>query len=89
MRDSNLWRCVLRTGLLVATSLCASTPLSAADPVAGIHVQLDQPGPVVNRNIYGHFAEHLGRCIYEGFWVGEDSRHPQHPRHSQRCGGMP
>ncbi|WP_413381379.1 alpha-N-arabinofuranosidase [Alkalihalobacillus sp. 1P02AB] len=27
----------------------------------------------INKNIYGHFAEHLGRCIYEGFWVGEDS----------------
>ncbi|MUT66905.1 alpha-N-arabinofuranosidase [Paenibacillus sp. NEAU-GSW1] len=27
----------------------------------------------INRNIYGHFSEHLGRCIYEGFWVGEDS----------------
>jgi alpha-N-arabinofuranosidase len=27
----------------------------------------------IDRNIYGHFAEHLGRCIYEGFWVGEDS----------------
>lgn len=26
----------------------------------------------INRNIYGHFAEHLGRCIYEGIWVGED-----------------
>lgn len=21
----------------------------------------------VDRNIYGHFAEHLGRCIYEVF----------------------
>lgn len=30
----------------------------------------------INRNIYGHFAEHLGRCIYEGFWVGEDSSIP-------------
>lgn len=29
--------------------------------------------PVVNPNIYGHFAEHLGRGIYEGIWVGEDS----------------
>lgn len=27
----------------------------------------------IDRNIYGHFAEHLGRCIYEGIWVGEDS----------------
>lgn len=30
----------------------------------------------VSKNIYGHFAEHLGRCIYEGFWVGEDSDIP-------------
>ncbi|MEO7908815.1 MAG: alpha-N-arabinofuranosidase [Roseiflexaceae bacterium] len=30
----------------------------------------------INRHIYGHFAEHLGRCIYGGFWVGEDSPIP-------------
>ncbi|MCA0755806.1 alpha-N-arabinofuranosidase [Paenibacillus sp. N4] len=30
----------------------------------------------INRHIYGHFAEHLGRCIYEGLWVGEDSPIP-------------
>ena len=27
----------------------------------------------IRRDIYGHFAEHLGRCIYGGFWVGKDS----------------
>ncbi|MBA7524115.1 Intracellular exo-alpha-L-arabinofuranosidase 2 [subsurface metagenome] len=27
----------------------------------------------ISRHIYGHFAEHLGRCIYDGIWVGEDS----------------
>ncbi|MDD3338914.1 MAG: alpha-L-arabinofuranosidase C-terminal domain-containing protein [Lachnospiraceae bacterium] len=27
----------------------------------------------INKEIYGHFAEHLGRCIYEGLYVGEDS----------------
>ncbi len=26
----------------------------------------------IHQNIYGHFAEHLGRCIYEGMWVGGD-----------------
>lgn len=31
---------------------------------------------VIDRHIYGHFAEHLGRCIYGGFWVGEDSEIP-------------
>ena len=39
-------------------------------------VNADQPGATINRHIYGHFAEHLGRCIYEGFWVGEDSTTP-------------
>lgn len=30
----------------------------------------------VSRYIYGHFAEHLGRCIYEGLYVGVDSDIP-------------
>ncbi|MBN1154447.1 alpha-N-arabinofuranosidase [candidate division KSB1 bacterium] len=30
----------------------------------------------INRHIYGHFAEHLGYCIYGGIWVGEDSPIP-------------
>ncbi len=30
----------------------------------------------ISRHIYGHFAEHLGRCIYDGLWVGEDSKIP-------------
>lgn len=30
----------------------------------------------INPNIYGQFTEHLGRCIYDGIWVGEDSPIP-------------
>jgi alpha-N-arabinofuranosidase len=30
----------------------------------------------ISRHIYGHFSEHLGRCIYGGIWVGEDSDIP-------------
>ncbi len=30
----------------------------------------------IDRHIYGHFSEHLGRCIYDGYWVGEDSPIP-------------
>jgi alpha-L-arabinofuranosidase len=30
----------------------------------------------INRNIYGHFAEHLGACIYGGFYVGDTSKIP-------------
>ncbi len=32
--------------------------------------------PVIHKEIYGHFAEHLGRCIYDGIWVGPDSEIP-------------
>ena len=32
--------------------------------------------PTISKHIYGHFAEHLGRCIYEGFYVGENSTIP-------------
>ena len=30
----------------------------------------------IEPEIYGHFSEHLGRCIYEGIFVGEDSKIP-------------
>jgi alpha-N-arabinofuranosidase len=43
---------------------------------ARVVIDLDVPGPVISRHLYGHFAEHLGRCIYGGFYVGEDSDIP-------------
>ncbi|UKS30874.1 alpha-N-arabinofuranosidase [Paenibacillus sp. HWE-109] len=39
-------------------------------------INADRVKGTINRNIYGHFSEHLGRCIYEGLWVGEDSSIP-------------
>ena len=30
----------------------------------------------ISKQIYGHFAEHLGRCVYGGFYVGENSKIP-------------
>ena len=46
------------------------------DGPARVVVNLDLPGATISRHLYGHFAEHLGRCIYEGFYVGEDSEIP-------------
>ena len=39
-------------------------------------LNVDLASTKIDRNIYGHFAEHLGRCIYEGVWVGLDSSIP-------------
>lgn len=41
-----------------------------------IIVNADINKGTINKNLYGHFAEHLGRCIYEGIWVGENSKIP-------------
>lgn len=30
----------------------------------------------ISKYIYGQFAEHLGRCIYEGLYVDENSDIP-------------
>ena len=39
-------------------------------------VNADQPGSTIDKHVYGHFAEHLGRCVYDGIWVGEESPIP-------------
>lgn len=40
---------------------------------AAIEVLLAEPVGEINPNIYGHFAEHLGACIYGGFCAGDGS----------------
>jgi len=43
---------------------------------AAIRLWPELADAVISPMIYGHFAEHLGRCIYEGIWVGPKSRIP-------------
>ena len=38
-----------------------------------VRLQPSPEAPVIDKHIYGHFAEHLGTCIYGGFYVGEKS----------------
>lgn len=38
--------------------------------MAKVTVLLDEPIGTINPNLYGHFVEHLGSCIYDGVWVG-------------------
>lgn len=41
-----------------------------------IVLQTDSAKSTISKYIYGHFAEHLGRCIYGGFYVGDTSDIP-------------
>jgi len=45
-----------------------------ASAQTSIVLETDSAKQIINRNIYGHFAEHLGRCIYGGFYVGDTSK---------------
>jgi alpha-L-arabinofuranosidase len=47
----------------------------AAQPVP-LTIEAGQKGAKIDRNIFGQFAEHLGRGVYEGIWVGPDSPIP-------------
>jgi alpha-N-arabinofuranosidase len=62
--------------LFFAAAVTAATSLAQAAGSTSAVVHADQPGPRIDRHIYGQFAEHLGRGIYEGVWVGEDSAIP-------------
>jgi alpha-L-arabinofuranosidase len=59
------------TGL---STLAGSRLILAAD--TEIELAPDTPGPRINPHIYGHFIEHLGGVIYDGIWVGRNSRIP-------------
>ena len=62
---------------IIALSLAAvgALPAWAANQVS-VAIDATKPGPVINKNVYGQFAEHLGTGIYEGMWVGPKSKIP-------------
>ena len=59
---------LLLAGMAVCLALQAQVRVS-------IH-ETAQNQPVIPAEIYGQFSEHLGRCIYEGIWVGPESSIP-------------
>jgi alpha-N-arabinofuranosidase len=68
-----------RTFRLACTLLAVaggSTCSRAAAPSGTLVIHADKGKVTINRNLYGHFSEHLGHCIYGGVWVGEGSPIP-------------
>lgn len=63
-----------REFVLSGVALMAARISSAASP--RIEILPKEPIGDISPNIYGHFAEHLGGCIYNGIWVGENSKVP-------------
>ncbi len=66
-------RSFLRTGACATAGLLANVRQSfAAD--ADIKIDISESAPEISRHIYGQFIEHLGGVIYDGIWVGPDSK---------------
>src|SRR6202161_3166673 len=72
----------LSNSALSAASLLIAKPLRSAIPAVSspsdsrVEVLLDEVLGTISPNIYGHFIEHLGGVIYDGVWVGENSKVP-------------
>ena len=64
-----------RTVTLVIALIILALPALSADKVQ-LSVDASKTGPKIDRHIFGQFAEHLGHGIYEGVWVGPDSKIP-------------
>ena len=64
---------VLAALALIGTNLA---PKAMAADTVELSIDVSKAGAKIDRNIFGHFAEHLGSGIYEGVWVGPDSTIP-------------
>ncbi len=65
----------MKTRTIVIALFFAAAFLNASAQNS-ITLQPSASASVINPNIYGHFAEHLGHCIYGGFYVGDTSKIP-------------
>ena len=58
----------MKKGLLLLLVMISYVFVSAQNRMV---IYADEGKTIINKNIYGHFAEHLGHCIYDGFYVGD------------------
>ncbi|MGC8641836.1 MAG: alpha-L-arabinofuranosidase C-terminal domain-containing protein, partial [Isosphaeraceae bacterium] len=45
-------------------------------PEMAVNVLLDEPVGAIKPSLYSQFTEHIGGVIYDGIWVGTDSKVP-------------
>ncbi|MBW8734187.1 MAG: alpha-N-arabinofuranosidase [Asticcacaulis sp.] len=60
----------------IAAAILLPVSANAADTAVQVTLDASKPGAVIDRHIFGQFAEHLGSGIYGGIWVGKDSTIP-------------
>lgn len=73
---SKIFCLFLFTAVSLYFGLISAVCAAGDTPSATLRLDAETPGARIDRNLYGHFSEHLGNCIYGGYWVGEDSPIP-------------
>jgi len=63
-------------GLLASRYLPLAEAFDSASIGARIEILPDEPLGMISPNIYGHFTENLSGVVYDGMWVGENSKIP-------------
>ena len=66
--------------ILVTVFLSALTLGSYGQQSVAMAVDAGASRYTISRHIYGHFSEHLGRCIYDGYWVDPKMQVPKQDR---------
>ena len=71
-------RAALKSSVLTASALAlrGSHLFSQASSAVDAHIDIlpGEPIATISPEIYSHFIEHLGGVIYDGVWVGPDSK---------------
>ncbi|MGN6179603.1 MAG: alpha-N-arabinofuranosidase [Mucilaginibacter sp.] len=66
----------MKAKLLILLALVLGSTMVKAQTEINIDLTNTAADPTISKYIYSHFAEHLGHCIYGGFYVGDTSKIP-------------
>ncbi len=64
------------TSNLIVVFLIGTLSIFSQNNATVVTINPDDSSPIISKHIYGQFAEHLGKSIYHGFYVGDSSKIP-------------
>jgi alpha-N-arabinofuranosidase len=76
-RREFLHRTLVSAGTVLAAKVCSPFLWAESDRAESrIEILVNEPLGTISPNLYGHFAENLSGVIYDGIWVGPNSKVP-------------
>ncbi|PTB97060.1 alpha-N-arabinofuranosidase [Marivirga lumbricoides] len=66
----------MKKTIILILSLTFTLSLFGQKKATNVEINAQNVKDTISRHIYGHFAEHLGRGVYDGIYVGESAKIP-------------